>query len=110
MVDYDPYEGNYTGTMIRINSIEANGAVIRIGLGMVPRVWICLPDNSTKDTIYGGTVTGNTLGGNGCNLVLLLMVFGSYGRSSHHDQENEQASCINTETGGLSPDDLQALL
>lgn len=51
--------------MIRNNSIEANGAVIRIGLGMGPHVWICLPENSTKDTIYGGIVSGNTLGGEG---------------------------------------------
>lgn len=64
MVDYAPYDGNYTNTIVRNNIIESNGAVIRIGLGMGTRVWGCLPENTTKDTLYGGTATGNTLRGN----------------------------------------------
>lgn len=63
MVDFDPYNGNYTGTVVQNNVIEANGAVIRIGLGMGPRVWICLPVPSGKGTIFGATVTKNTLRG-----------------------------------------------
>lgn len=61
MVDYDPYKGDYTGTIVRNNTIDAFGAVIRVGLGMGPRVWVCLPSGSDKDTVHGGTVTGNTL-------------------------------------------------
>lgn len=62
MVDYDPYEGNYTGTIVRDNVIEASGAVIRIGLGMGVYVWGCWPAG-TERTLYGGTVTGNILRG-----------------------------------------------
>jgi len=62
MVDFDPYEGNYTGTIVRNNTIEAAGAVIRIGLGMGPRVWGCWPADSDK-TLQGAVVTGNILRG-----------------------------------------------
>jgi hypothetical protein len=63
MVDYDPYGGNYTGTIVRDHVIDAAGAVIRIGLGMGNRVWGCLPPDSTEFTLTGGTVTGNVLRG-----------------------------------------------
>jgi parallel beta-helix repeat protein len=63
MVDEGAYGGRYTGTIVRNNVIDASGAVIRIGLGMGPRVWVCLPPNETGHTISGGTVTGNTLRG-----------------------------------------------
>lgn len=61
MVDYNPYDGNYSGTIVRNNIIDAASAVIRIGLGMGTRVWGCLPAVAENDTLYGGTVTGNTL-------------------------------------------------
>jgi parallel beta-helix repeat protein len=63
MVDYNPYDGNYSGTIVRNNIIDAASAVIRIGLGMGTRVWGCLPAVAENDTLYGGTVTGNTLRG-----------------------------------------------
>ncbi len=62
MVDSAAYEGNYTGTIVRDNVIDASGAVIRIGLGMGSRVWVCLPSDS-PEILTGGTVTGNTLRG-----------------------------------------------
>jgi len=62
LVDFDPYEGNYTGTVIKNNLIDASGAVIRIGLGMGIRVWGCWPAGTEK-TLYGAAVTGNTLRG-----------------------------------------------
>ncbi len=63
MVDYHPYNGSYVGTIVRDNLIDASGAVIRIGLGMGPRVWVCMPLPAENDTLYGGTVTGNILRG-----------------------------------------------
>jgi len=63
MVDFDPYFGNYTGTIVRNNTIDASGAVIRIGLGMGHRVWGCLPSDSTEPPLDGATVTGNILRG-----------------------------------------------
>jgi hypothetical protein len=63
MVDYDPYGGNYSATVVRENVIDASGAVIRIGLGMGQRVWVCPSPGSGESTLTGGTVTGNTLRG-----------------------------------------------
>ncbi len=60
MVDDGVYQGDYTGTIVRNNSIDAAGAVIRIGLGMGPRVWGCEPPAANR-FVTGGTVTGNTL-------------------------------------------------
>lgn len=63
MVDYGPYEGDFTGTIVRNNSIDAAGAVIRIALGMGARVWGCYDDSNAEPPLFGGTVTGNTLKG-----------------------------------------------
>jgi hypothetical protein len=64
MVDNVAYHGDYTGTIVRDNIIDASGAVIRIGLGMGARVWGCLlPYDSNESVLTGGTVTGNTLRG-----------------------------------------------
>jgi len=63
MVESDLYSGNYTGTVVRNNIIESAGAVIRIGVAMGTRVWLCLPETSNVNTIYGGTVTNNILRG-----------------------------------------------
>jgi hypothetical protein len=63
MVDEGPYGGSYAGTIVKDNVIVASGAVIRIGLGMGPRVWGCLAADAAGDTITGGTVTDNTLRG-----------------------------------------------
>jgi hypothetical protein len=63
MVSADLYDGNYTGTVVRDNIIESAGAVIRIGLPMGPRTWLCLDAASNVKTIYGGTVIHNILRG-----------------------------------------------
>jgi hypothetical protein len=64
MVDYPVYGGDYTNTRVRNNVIDAAGAVIRIGIGMGWRVWVCFDPNSPEDpTIFGGVVTNNTLQG-----------------------------------------------
>ena len=65
MVDFHPYEGDYTGTRVHGNVIDAAGAVIRIGMGMGYRVWGCLdPDQEPTDyTLFGAVVTENTLRG-----------------------------------------------
>lgn len=65
MVDYGPYDGNYTGTIVRANVIDAAGAVIRIGLGMGNHVWGCrdLDERDADVEVYGATATGNTLQG-----------------------------------------------
>lgn len=63
MVDYiEPYNGDYTGTIVRNNIIDAQGAVIRIGLGMGIRVWGCWPPTEDR-VLFGGQVLGNILRG-----------------------------------------------
>ena len=65
MVDFHPFEGDYTNTRVRHNIIDSSGAVIRIGLGMGHRVWICLdPTQGPADpTLFGAIVSENTLQG-----------------------------------------------
>ena len=64
LVDYAVYGGSYTNTRVRGNVIAAAGAVIRIGMGMGWRVWVCLDPASSEDpSIYGASVTNNTLMG-----------------------------------------------
>lgn len=65
MVDFHPYEGDYTGTRVHGNVIDAAGAVIRIGIGMGYRVWVCLDPNQEPGdhTLFGAVVTENTLRG-----------------------------------------------
>jgi parallel beta-helix repeat protein len=65
MVDFHPYQGDYTNTVVRHNLIDAAGAVIRVGMGMGHRVWVCLdPEQGPADlTLFGAVVKGNTLQG-----------------------------------------------
>ena len=63
MVEHDLYNGNYTGTIVQNNIIEASGSVIRIGLPMGSRVWHCLEKGETILDPFGGIVRNNILRG-----------------------------------------------
>jgi hypothetical protein len=58
MVDYAPLNGDYAGTVVTDNVINAEGALIKVGVAMGPQVWSC-----AAGTNRGGAVTGNTLEG-----------------------------------------------
>jgi len=58
MVDYRPTNGNYTGTQVINNTIDANSAFIKVGIAMGPAVWTCAADIN-----FGGTVANNVLQG-----------------------------------------------
>ncbi|HEY2669682.1 MAG TPA: choice-of-anchor D domain-containing protein, partial [Rugosimonospora sp.] len=58
MVDYAPMNGNYTGTVVTHNTIDALSAFIKMGIAQGQQAWNCL-----TGTNYGATVTGNTLEG-----------------------------------------------
>src|SRR5262249_3672249 len=60
MVDYSPTSGDYTGTIVENNTVDASGALIRVGIAMGPRVWF---DCSITQVNRGGTVRNNTLTG-----------------------------------------------
>jgi hypothetical protein len=58
MVDYAPMNGNYTGTVVTHNTINALSAFIKMGIAQGQQAWNCL-----TGTNYGATVTDNTLEG-----------------------------------------------
>ncbi len=62
MEDYLPLEGDFTGTRVTGNVIDAAGAMIRRGIGMGPHVG-CIPDGEAILRSRGAVVTGNTLMG-----------------------------------------------
>ncbi|KAG7361992.1 hypothetical protein IV203_025658 [Nitzschia inconspicua] len=65
MVDTAPYDGNYAGTIVRNNVIDAKDARIHVGLGMGSQIWQCpLPTEPPRPPLYGGVVVNNTLTGN----------------------------------------------
>lgn len=60
MVDYNPNNGDFTGTVVRNNVIDAKSVQIRVGIAMGPGVWFC----DTRDWVnHGATVEGNRLTG-----------------------------------------------
>jgi parallel beta-helix repeat protein len=63
MVDGSVSGGDFAGTIVRNNVIDASGAVIRTGLAMGNRVWVCLPPDAVIAPLRGATVTGNILRG-----------------------------------------------
>ncbi len=58
LVDYNPVNGNYTGTVVTGNTVDARSAVIDVGIAMGPPIWYCV-----AATNYGASVTGNMLRG-----------------------------------------------
>lgn len=66
LVDFIPFDGDYTGTRVVRNVIDASGDRIQIGLGMGWRVWTCF-DPSTSPypdpTLRGAVVSDNVLRG-----------------------------------------------
>ena len=65
MVDFAPYDGDYTNTHVHQNKIHAEGATIRVGLGMGQPIWLCLDDSQVDlPRLFGARVTENTLYGN----------------------------------------------
>jgi hypothetical protein len=62
MVDFAPMGGNYAGTRVDGNIVEARGNFIRVGMAIGPRVYgFC--DNPRFTVNRGGIVTNNTLRG-----------------------------------------------
>lgn len=60
LVDFNPFDGNYTGTIVTDNVVDGASAFIKVGIAMGPQVWGC---GFLTDTNYGATVTGNTIEG-----------------------------------------------
>ena len=58
LVDYMPTGGNYSGVVVKNNTIDAAGAMIKVGIAMGPAVWGC-----DARIVSGATVADNTLTG-----------------------------------------------
>jgi parallel beta-helix repeat protein len=58
LVDYGPVNGNYVGTVVTNNVIDASGAFIKVGIAMGPDVWSC-----PHLVNHGATVTNNLIRG-----------------------------------------------
>lgn len=59
LVDYNPTAGHYQGTVVSGNTIDAAGAMIKVGIAMGPAVWGC-----DDRVVRGATVKENLLEGN----------------------------------------------
>ena len=60
MEDHGPFDGDFTGTRVIDNTIDAAGAMIRRGLAMGPRIG-CIPEEEPTPLSRGAVVSGNTL-------------------------------------------------
>ncbi|WVO17944.1 hypothetical protein L204_105642 [Cryptococcus depauperatus] len=60
LVDFTPFDGDYTGTMIKSNIIDAVSRTIRVGIGLGSTVW----SDDTETVLSGGSVIGNAIKGN----------------------------------------------
>jgi hypothetical protein len=58
MVDFWPYAGDYTGTEVSDNVIDAQSAMIKVGLAIGPAVW-----GNSNQIVFGGRVTDNRFEG-----------------------------------------------
>ncbi|MBX5452945.1 MAG: right-handed parallel beta-helix repeat-containing protein [Acidobacteriia bacterium] len=61
LVDYQPFFGDYTGTIVRHNRIEADGGFIKVGIAIGPATW--QPDKGLVNS--GGQVIDNLITGSG---------------------------------------------
>ncbi len=59
LVDYDPWDGDYTGTRVHDNQIMAPSGFLKVGIVVGPSSW----SDDTDTSVYGGTVVDNTFTG-----------------------------------------------
>ncbi|ODN80796.1 hypothetical protein L202_02946 [Cryptococcus amylolentus CBS 6039] len=59
LVDSTPFDGDYSGVVVKSNIIDAASRTIRVGIGIGPTVW----SDDTETVLTGGSVIGNGLKG-----------------------------------------------
>lgn len=59
MVDSTPFEGDYTGVVVKANMMDAAARLIRVGIGIGSAVW----SDDTETVLKGGSVLGNGIRG-----------------------------------------------
>lgn len=62
LVDYRPFDGDYSGVIVRGNRIETRGGFMKIAIAIGPAAWGI---GTLEQTNRGGTVVGNLISGDG---------------------------------------------
>jgi hypothetical protein len=62
MGDFGPFDGDFRGTRVIGNTLDASGALMRHGINMGPAVG-CVPEHELTETNYGAVVSDNVLMG-----------------------------------------------
>ena len=64
MVDHYPWNGNYSGTIVRRNVVHAKSSSIKVGFAIGPRTWQCMDDGTLRNhLLFGAKVSQNILKG-----------------------------------------------
>lgn len=59
MVDYDPWDGDYTNVKVHSNAFHADGRYIKVGIVVGPSSW----SDDTDSIVHGGEVYNNVFSG-----------------------------------------------
>jgi hypothetical protein len=59
MVDYEPWDGDYTDTHVHHNTIAGLGSYLKVGINVGPATW----SDDTDSIVHSGKVTHNTITG-----------------------------------------------
>lgn len=59
LVDFAPWDGDYTKVVVSHNTLTAHGGYIKTGIVIGPASW----SDDTETTVHGGTVTDNEFHG-----------------------------------------------
>ena len=63
LVDYGPFDGDYTGTIVRHNRIQASGGFIKVGIAAGPVVWGDRHGRAVRGAeIIDNTIVGDNIG------------------------------------------------
>ena len=61
MVDYEPWDGDYTRVNVHHNTISGLGSYLKVGINIGPSTW----SDDTDSIVHSGTVTDNIITGEG---------------------------------------------
>ena len=101
MVDYGPYDGDFRGTRVIGNTLEATGALMRHGIDMGTSV-VCSPAEEIVEINYGAVVNDNILRGNYMGYGFVVRgaadwtVMGNQDFSNHLAPEIENDMCFDS--------------
>lgn len=59
LVDYPPWEGDYTSVLVTDNHLSAHSAYLKAALNIGPATW----SSDVDSLVHSGTVIGNTISG-----------------------------------------------